>query len=58
MHVAAGLLLDGSANLANVANRVGYHSEAAFSIAFKRWANLSPSHYRRKLLQPERPHES
>lgn len=58
MHVAAGLLLDGSANIANVANRVGYRSEAAFSIAFKRWANLSPSHYRRKLLQPERPHES
>jgi AraC-like DNA-binding protein len=55
MHVAASLLLDGSANIATVANRVGYRSEAAFSIAFKRWANLSPSYYRRKLLHPEPP---
>jgi AraC-like DNA-binding protein len=38
MHVAAGLLLDGTGNIGTVASRVGYRSEAAFSIAFKRWA--------------------
>ena len=50
MHVAAGLLLDGSDNIGTVASRVGYESEAAFSIAFKRWAGISPSGYRRKML--------
>jgi len=35
MHVAAGLLLDGTGNIRTVASRVGYRSEAAFSIAFK-----------------------
>lgn len=38
MHVAAGLLLDGTGNIGTVASWVGYRSEAAFSIAFKRWA--------------------
>jgi AraC-like DNA-binding protein len=40
MHVAVGLLLDGSDNIGTVASRVGYESEAAFSIAFKRWAGI------------------
>ena len=53
MHVAAGLLLDGTGNIATVAGRVGYRSEAAFSIAFKRWAGISPSGYRRRMLRPE-----
>jgi len=44
MHVAAGLLLDGTGNIRTVASRVGYRSEAAFSIAFKRWISqrISP----------------
>ncbi len=50
MHVAAGLLLDGSGNIGTVASRVGYESEAAFPIAFKRWAGISPGGYRRKML--------
>lgn len=50
MHVAAGLLLDGTRNLGTVASRVGYQSEAAFSVAFKRWAGIPPSGYRRKML--------
>jgi len=50
MHVAAGLLLDGSGNIGTVASRVGYESEAAFSIACKRWAGISPGGYRRKML--------
>jgi AraC-like DNA-binding protein len=53
MHVAAGLLLDGTGNIATAANRVGYRSEAAFSIAFKRWAGISPSGYRRRMLRAE-----
>jgi len=31
MHVAAGLLLDGTGNIRTVASRVGYRSEAAFN---------------------------
>jgi len=50
MHTAAGLLIDGRENVATVAGRVGYLSEAAFSIAFKRWAGISPGGYRRKML--------
>jgi AraC-like DNA-binding protein len=50
MHVAAGMLLDGTSNIRSVAGRVGYASEAAFSIAFKRWAGLPPGTYRRKML--------
>jgi len=53
MHVAAGLLLDGSGNIGTAASRVGYGSEAAFSIAFKRWAGISPSGYRRQMLRAE-----
>jgi AraC-like DNA-binding protein len=53
MHVAAGLLLEESDNIASVAGRVGYQSEAAFSIAFKRWAGTPPSYYRREMLRAE-----
>jgi len=52
MHVAAGLLLDGTGNIRTVASRVGYRSEAAFSIAFKRWAGIS-SGYRLMMLRAE-----
>jgi AraC-like DNA-binding protein len=54
MHVAAGLLLDGTGNIGTVASRVAYRSEAAFSIAFKRWAGISPSGYRRMMIRTER----
>jgi AraC-like DNA-binding protein len=53
MHVAAGLLLDGAGKIVTVARRVGYRSEAAFSIAFKRWAGIAPSGYRRRMLSAE-----
>ncbi len=42
MHVAAGFLLEERSNIAAVALRVGYRNEAAFSIAFKRWAGRDP----------------
>lgn len=51
MHVAAGLLLDETDNIGTVASRVGYQSEAAFSIAFKRWAGTPPSQYRAMMLR-------
>jgi len=54
MHVAAGLMLDGTGNIGSVASRVGYQSEAAFSVAFKRWAGISPSGYRLMMLRAER----
>lgn len=47
MQKAAGLLRDGSATLAEVAGRVGYDSEAAFSKAFKRSLGTTPGAYRR-----------
>ncbi len=53
MHVAAGLLLDETSNIGSVASRVGYRSEAAFSVAFKRWAGISPSGYRLMMLRAE-----
>jgi AraC-like DNA-binding protein len=44
----AALLLRSSAlGIAEVASRVGYSSEAAFSKAFKRWSGAPPSAYRR-----------
>ncbi len=47
MQVAAGLLARGDAGVAEVATRVGYDSEAAFSRAFKRHAGASPGTWRR-----------
>jgi AraC-like DNA-binding protein len=51
MHFAAGPLLDGSGNIGSVASRVGYQSDAAFSIAFKRWAGIPPIGYRRMMFR-------
>ena len=47
MQKAAALLRDGQATLADIADRVGYESEAAFSKAFKRWVGTAPGAYRR-----------
>lgn len=46
MQIAAGLLAEGNANVAAVALRVGYDSEAAFSRAFKKAAGVPPSTWR------------
>lgn len=48
MYLAAGLLRDGDATLAEIAARVSYESEAAFSTAFKRQFGLAPGAYRRQ----------
>jgi AraC-like DNA-binding protein len=58
MQKAASLLREGTSTLADVADRVGYESEAAFSKAFKRWVGVAPGAYRRSARQsgpPEPP---
>jgi AraC-like DNA-binding protein len=47
MYRAGHMLRSGGARLSEVAERLGYGSEAAFSTAFKRWAGVSPGAYRR-----------
>lgn len=46
MQIAAGLMARGIEPLANVAEQVGYQSEAAFSRAFKRCTGLPPADWR------------
>ncbi len=47
MHVALTWLKDDEAPLGELANRLGYESEAAFSRAFKRFVGVSPGAARR-----------
>ncbi len=47
MHVALTWLKEDSANLGELASRLGYQSEAAFSRAFKRFIGVSPGAVRR-----------
>ncbi|WP_244237242.1 helix-turn-helix transcriptional regulator [Corallococcus llansteffanensis] len=47
MQVAASLLREEDAGLADVAGRMGYQSEAAFSRAFKRCVGVAPGTFRR-----------
>lgn len=47
MQVATGLLRDGMAPIAEIACRVGYESEAAFSRAFKRSLGVAPAAWRK-----------
>ncbi len=54
MQKASGILRDGHASLAEVAARVGYESEAAFSKAFKRAVGSTPGAYRRSFREPGR----
>jgi len=48
IQLAASLLRDGKASLAEIAERVGYGSEAALSRAFKRQVGVAPALYRRR----------
>jgi len=47
IQLAADLLRSHNASLAEIAERVGYGSEAALSRAFKRWVGVAPALYRR-----------
>ena len=48
LQLGANLLRDQTATLANVAERIGYESTAAFSRAFTREFGVSPARYRRQ----------
>ena len=50
MHLAKQMLCEGNANLAEVAERVGYESEYAFNRAFKRQVGEPPAAWRKKAL--------
>jgi transcriptional regulator GlxA family with amidase domain len=50
MTKAAELLRESDLPLGTVATRAGYHSEAAFSRAFKRHEGMAPATYRRRRL--------
>lgn len=52
MQLASRLLLDGSAKVSAVAFEVGYHSEAAFSRAFKEIVGVNPSAWRSERRRP------
>jgi AraC-like DNA-binding protein len=45
---AANLLRESKLGVRDIATKVGYASEVAFSKAFKRWAGIAPGNYRRK----------
>jgi AraC-like DNA-binding protein len=47
MQIASGLLDGGNTNIASVAAKIGYGSEAAFSRAFKKMVGVPPSDWRR-----------
>jgi AraC-like DNA-binding protein len=47
MQVAASLLSSTALNLAEIAARVGYGSETAFSHAYKRWVGVAPADWRK-----------
>jgi AraC-like DNA-binding protein len=48
MHLASGLLEEGGLGLKEVADRVGYGSEASFSKAFKSFAGIPPGRWRER----------
>jgi len=50
MQLATNYLRNGTENIASVANRVGYDSEAAFSRAFKKALGAPPSEWREQHL--------
>ena len=45
-HIARTALRHSEEPLVNIAARIGYLSDTAFSIAFKRWSGQSPGRYR------------
>lgn len=49
MYAAQGLLTTTDMPISNVAASVGYGDQLAFSKAFRQWAGMSPSDYRKKM---------
>jgi AraC-like DNA-binding protein len=54
MHVAVAALKDEGATVGQLADRLGYRSEAAFSRAFKRVIGVSPGAIRRTTGEQDR----
>jgi AraC-like DNA-binding protein len=52
MHAAQMWLIEGDAPLSELASRLGYESEAAFSRAFKRFIGVAPGAVRRGRSSP------
>jgi AraC-like DNA-binding protein len=52
IQLAAVALRTNNSGLAEIAERVGYGSEAALSRAFKRWVGVAPALYRRAGAEP------
>jgi AraC-like DNA-binding protein len=52
MQLGAGLLREGTATVAAIAQEVGYDSEAAFARAFKRLVGQPPAAWRRAQRAP------
>ena len=52
IQAAAGLLTEGSTTVSAIAHAVGYHSEAAFSRAFKRSRGVAPAAWRQAGGEP------
>jgi AraC-like DNA-binding protein len=48
MQIASGLLASGGSNVATIAGKIGYSSEAAFSRAFKKVVGMPPAAWRRR----------
>jgi AraC-like DNA-binding protein len=51
MQIATELLTGSHTNVAGIAARIGYESEAAFSRAFKKMIGVAPSAWRRTILE-------
>jgi AraC-like DNA-binding protein len=51
MRRAAMLMTNPHTNLKSLARQLGYSSEAAFSVAFKRWSGVSPGRYRTQRIK-------
>ena len=56
MQLAASLLMSGTEGIAEIAGRVGYESEAAFSRAFKKIVGTPPSQWRKHREPPAQAH--
>jgi AraC-like DNA-binding protein len=48
MRLAERSLDDGSSSITELATQLGYRSESAFSVAFKRWSGIAPSRFRQR----------
>lgn len=58
MRQAERALVEGAASITELATSLGYRSESAFSVAFKRWSGIAPSRFRQRDLtavDPEGP---